>query len=355
MSAREQLRWWLLALLAAGLLIWLLRDVLLPFVAAAAIAYFLDPLADRLEARGLSRTAATTLITLGFIAATMAALLLIVPTLYGQMLSFVERLPRYSQKLQELIGPTLSDLLEHLPEIDFAKVKDAVGLAGNMAGVLAQIAGKLVAGGLVLLNLLSLMFITPIVVFFLLRDWDVLVAKIDGWLPRRQAQTIRRLAREIDEVLAAFIRGQLGVCLAMGSFYAIALSLIGLDFGLLVGAMTGIITFIPYVGATVGITVSLGLGAVQFWPHYWHLLAIAATFAVGQTIESNLLVPKLVGDKVGLHAVWVIFAMLAGGSLFGFVGVLIALPAAAAIGVLVRFSLQRYMQSPLYHGQDGAV
>lgn len=353
MTAREHLRWWLVGLLVAGGLVWLLRDVLLPFVAGAAVAYFLDPLADRLERRGLSRTLATTLITLLFVLVLIAALLLIIPTAYNQLMGFAERLPRYTAKLHELIAPYVADALTHVPEIEFDKIKDALGIAGSMAAVVAGIAGKVVAGGLAVINLLSLVFITPIVAFYLLRDWDTIVTRIDGWLPRRQASTIRQLAREIDTVLAAFIRGQIGVCLVMGTFYAVALSLIGLDFGLLVGAAAGFVTFIPYLGAGIGLGLSLVMGAVQFLPNFWPLLAILAVFLVGQTIESNVLTPKLVGDKVGLHAVWVIFAMLAGGSLFGFVGVLIALPVAAAVGVLVRFSLARYVTSKLYHGPDG--
>jgi len=352
MTAREHVRWWLVGLLAAGLAIWLLSDVLLPFVAGAAVAYFLDPLVDRLERWKLSRTLATTLITLAFVLLLVAALLVVIPTAYGQLVSFAERLPRYTAKLQELAAPLIADALAHLPEVEFTKIKDAVGVAGSMAGVLAQIGQKLLAGGLVLLNLLSLLFITPIVTFYLMRDWDLIVARIDSWLPRQQQATIRRLAREIDQVLAAFIRGQITVCLCMGTFYAIALSVIGLDFGLVVGAAAGLVTFIPYVGAALGVGLSLLLGAVQFLPNYWPLVAILAVFLVGQTIESNVLTPKLVGDRVGLHAVWVIFAMLAGGALFGFVGVLIALPVAAAAGVLVRFALQQYMASKLYHGPD---
>jgi predicted PurR-regulated permease PerM len=352
MTAREHVRWWVIGLLVAGLVIYLLRDMLLPFVAGAAIAYFLDPLADKLQRRGLSRTLAVTLIVLGFVLLVIAAVLLIVPTVYRQFVTFAERLPQYTDKARDVLGPYVSDVMEHLPEIDFAQVKEALGFAGSMAAAGAAFLGKLFAGGMILLDILSLMFITPIVTFYLLRDWDTIVARLDEFLPRQQAPVIRRLAREIDDVLAAFIRGQVMVCVVMAIYYATVLSLIGLDFGLLVGAVSGLITFIPFIGAIVAFVLSMGIGLVQFLPNPWPLAGILGMYVFAQVIEGNVLTPKLVGDKVGLHPVWVIFAMLAGGSLFGFVGVLLALPVAAAAGVLVRFALERYRESKLYHGPD---
>jgi predicted PurR-regulated permease PerM len=353
MTAREQLRWWAIGLVVAGLVVYLLRDMLLPFVAGAAVAYFLDPLADQLQRRGkMSRTLAVTLITLGFVLLVVAAVLLIVPAVYRQFVTFAQHLPQYSDKAGELLGPYVSDVMEHLPEIDFAQVKEALGFAGNMAAAGAAFVGKLFAGGMVVLDILSLMFITPIVTFYLLRDWDTIVARIDEFLPRQQAPVIRRLAREVDDVLAAFIRGQVMVCIVMAIYYATVLSLIGLDFGLLVGAVSGLITFIPFIGAIVAFVLSMGIGLVQFLPKWWPLVGILGMYVFAQVIEGNVLTPKLVGDKVGLHPVWVIFAMLAGASLFGFVGVLLALPVAAAAGVLVRFALERYRESKLYHGPD---
>jgi predicted PurR-regulated permease PerM len=353
-TAREHVRWWLLGTVVAGLAVWLLRDVLLPFVAGAAIAYFLDPLAGTLQRRAkLSRTVAVTLITIGFVLLVVLAILLIVPTVYRQLIAFIDRIPSYVQKGHDLLGPYLADALEHIPKVDFAQVKEALGFAGTMASAGLAVAGKVLAGGMVLLDILSLLFITPIVTFYLLRDWDELVAQIDSYLPRPQAPIIRRLAREIDAVLAAFVRGQVMVCLVMAAYYAIVLSMIGLEFGLLVGAVSGLITFIPYIGALVAFVLSMGIGLVQFLPNPWPLAAILGMYAIAQVVEGNVLTPKLVGDKVGLHAVWVIFAMLAGGSLFGFVGVLLALPVAACAGVLVRYALGRYTDSRLYHGPDG--
>jgi predicted PurR-regulated permease PerM len=353
MTPREHVRYWLIGVVIAGLAIYLLRDILLPFVIGAAVAYFLDPLADRLQRRGMSRGLATSLITLVFVLLLLAMMLLLIPLATTQLLNFLDRLPRYFEKLQELIGPYLADLMEEVPELDAGKIKDALGAAGSMAGVLAQILKKVMEGGMVVVDILSILFITPFVTFYLLRDWDSILARIDAWLPRPQAPVIRQLAREVDEVLAAFIRGQGTVCLAMAVFYAVGLAIVRLDFGILVGFGAGIVTFIPYLGPIVGVGVALLIGAVQFLPNVWPLVGIIVVFVLGQILESYVLTPKLVGDKVGLHPLWVIFGLMAGGSLFGFLGMLLALPVAAVIGVLVRYGLERYAESRLYHGPDG--
>jgi predicted PurR-regulated permease PerM len=192
--------------------------------------------------------------------------------------------------------------------------------------------------------------VTPVVAFYLLVDWDRMVRTVDGWLPPRNRDTIRRLAREIDLAMAGFVRGQSLVCLILGTFYAVALMLIGLNFGPLIGIISGLLTFIPYVGSLTGFVLSVGVALVQFWPDWTMILATVAIFVFGQFVEGNFLSPKLVGASVGLHPVWLMFALLAFGSLFGFVGLLLAVPLAAAAGVLARFALQRYLESPLYHG-----
>jgi predicted PurR-regulated permease PerM len=209
--------------------------------------------------------------------------------------------------------------------------------------------GQVISGGVAIANLISLLVITPVVAFYLLRDWDRIVARVDTWLPRGHAGAIREQAREIDRTLAGFLRGQGTVCLILGVFYAIGLTLAGLDFGLVVGLVAGLLSFIPYVGAIVGLVLSVGLALVQF-DDWLRIAVVAGIFFVGQAVEGNFLTPKLVGESVGLHPVWIIFGLLAGGALFGFVGVLLAVPAAAVIGVGVRFALGRYMQSPYYHG-----
>jgi predicted PurR-regulated permease PerM len=228
------------------------------------------------------------------------------------------------------------------------------GVAFEAVDIVGRVLRGLWSGGMAVINLLSLIFITPVVAFYLLRDWDDLVARVDTWLPRQHAPVIRQLMGEIDRVLAAFVRGTGSVCLVLGVFYAAALTIVGLDFGLVVGLGAGLISFVPFVGALVGLVVSGALALVQFWPNFLDISLVVGVFAVGQVVEGNFLTPKFVGDKVGLHPVWVIFALLAGGAVFGFVGVLLAVPAAAAVGILVRFAMKRYMESKLYLGPGGS-
>lgn len=343
-------RFWLIGLAVLLVAVYLLRTVLLPFVAGMAVAYLLDPVCDRLERWGLSRTWATALVTALFIVLAVAAVLLLVPLLAGQITRLAERLPDYVDVLRGNVGHLLDTLKAHLDPAMLDRVREAVqGSAGRIVGWATDAVGRLVSGGVALVNVLSLVVITPVVAFYLLRDWDRLIAKVDSWLPRDHADTIRDLAREVDTTLAGFLRGQGTVCLVLGLFYAIGLSIVGLDFGLVVGLMAGFLSFIPMVGSTLGLIASVGLAAVQFGD--WIMVAVvAAIFLVGQAIEGNVLTPKLVGERVRLHPVWVIFGLLAGGALFGFVGVLLAVPVAAVIGVGARFALSRYMTSPYYRG-----
>lgn len=351
MSRSRQIRFWLIgfAVFVAGL--WLLREVLLPFVAGMAVAYFLDPLADRLEKWGLSRLMATVVITAGFVLVLVAALLLLVPLLQAQITAFVVRLPGYIEMLREGAEPVLERILERLPPDQVAHIRETAGsYAGDALAFVGKVLQGVLTGGFALLNLLSLLFITPVVAFYQLRDWDRMVGKVDGWLPRDHAETIRERFREIDSILAGFVRGQASVCLALGAFYAIGLTLVGLDLGLLVGLGAGILSFIPYLGTITGFVVGIGLALAQF-DGYLPVALVAGVFVAGQMVEGNFLTPKLVGDRIGLHPVWVIFALLAGGALFGFVGLLLGVPVAAVIGVLVRFFLGQYLHSPLYTGQ----
>jgi predicted PurR-regulated permease PerM len=212
--------------------------------------------------------------------------------------------------------------------------------------------GGILSGSLAFFNVVSLIFITPIVTFYLLRDWDVLVAKVDSWLPPRYAPTIHQQMNEIDRTLAGFARGQATICLFLAVFYGVGLTAIGLDFGLAIGVFAGLLSFIPYVGSIVGLIVSVGLAYVQFDDWVW-VAVTAGIFFAGQAIEGNILQPKLLGENVGLHPVWVIFALLAGGALFGFLGLLLAVPVMAVIGVVSRFALGCYLSSRIYD-PDGA-
>jgi predicted PurR-regulated permease PerM len=214
------------------------------------------------------------------------------------------------------------------------------------------IAGKIAQRGVAVINLLGLLFLTPVVTFYLLRDWPKVLAAIDGALPLDHADTIRRLAREANAATAGYLRGQALVCLCLGTLYGVGLSIVGLQFGFVIGMIAGVISFIPFVGTLVGATLSLGMALAQFPPDWISVGKVAGVFLIGHLLESNFLSPKLVGDRVGLHPVWIMFALLAGGSLVGFVGVLVAVPIAAIIGVLVRFLFERYHESSIYRGDD---
>ncbi len=350
MTPTQRIRIWGLGALAFLVLIYLLRGVLLPFVAGMAIAYFLDPLAQRLERLGLSRTMATTLITLVFFVLFGLLLFVLMPILEQQVVTFVQRLPAYVSALNDRAQPLVRELHARLSPKDIEKLQSSVGAyAGTAAGWILDFVKGVLTGGIAMLSILSLLFITPVVTFYLLRDWHKVVDTVDAWLPRHHAETIRFELKEIDRTLAGFVRGQATVCITLAAFYGIGLTLTGLDLGLMIGLGTGLGAFVPYVGMLIGLIASLGLAVAQGAD--WPLLGgVGAVFLLGNMLEGNFLTPKLVGDRVGLHPVWIIFSLLAGGALFGFVGILLAVPAASVIGVLTRFAMENYMKSSLYHG-----
>ena len=350
------MRYWALALLVFVILLWLLRDVLLPFVAAMAIAYFLDPLADKLERRGASRGIATLSVLVAFFLIGAIFLLLMVPVLHTQAVGFATQLPKLIDSLRETLLPVLAEMTGQTPGGLEAKIREAVTAVSKqaLAGV-GGIAKKAISGGLAFFNLASLLVVTPIVAFYLLRDFDHMKAKINSWLPREHVAVVRDLLAQIDDVMAGFIRGQGTVCLILGIGYGIALTLVGLQFGLVIGLFSGLVSFVPFVGALLGLLLSMLMAVIQFIPEgdYLRLGLTAAVFIVGQTIEGNFLTPKLLGSHIGLHPVWVMFALFAGGALIGFVGILIAVPVAAVFGVLTRYALQQYLGSRLYLGPAG--
>ena len=350
MSPERRFGLWLLVLLGAGALIYLLRGVLLPFVVGMAIGYLLDPLADRLEALKCPRGVAAAVILGAFFVGVVAVLVVLAPVLHAQVAGFVARVPAYVESLQALVKPIIAQFKAQLTEAQIERLREAAGgYAGDVVGWLGGLVGDLFSGGAAVLNVLSLIVIMPVVAFFLLRDWDRIIAALDALLPRGAAETVREQFREIDTRLSGFVRGQAIVCLTLGAWYAVGLSLVGLDFGLLVGIGAGLISFIPYFGTAVGLGVGLGLALAQF-AEWLPIALVAAVFVGGQTLEGFVLTPNLVGERVGLHPVWVLFALMAGGGLMGFTGVVLAVPAAAAIGVIVRFAIERYLQSPLYRG-----
>jgi len=360
MRIEWQIGFWIGAFLLLVLLLWLFSGVLLPFAAAVAIGYLLNPLADRLERLGFNRLSATLLILACCAFVIVLIAVLILPVLWRQLASFIEALPTYATKLEELVSRLSQDYGGVLMNKLGLSNKGGNELASATHDLVAQAAqwaasflNSLLTGGAALISLVSLLFVTPVVVFYMLLDWDKMLATIDGLVPLRHRETVRELAREIDRALAGFLRGQAIVCLFLGAWYGIGLSLIGLNFGLLIGITAGILSFIPYVGSWTALIMSSAVAIVQDWPQ-WKLLAMSfAVFLIGQFIEGNILSPKLVGDSVGLHPVWLIFALLAFGSLFGFTGLITAVPFAAAAGVILRFAVKRYRESNLYSNTSG--
>jgi predicted PurR-regulated permease PerM len=352
MTLQRQLVIWLVGFgLFIGFL-FVFSGVLLPFVAGFAVAYFLDPAADRLESWGFPRALAAASIIIGFFAVMIMAAILLYPVAESQVVGFVAHLPDYLARAQGALAPYVQNLFEQFGGNGQDSVK-ALGGGVAQSGVkwLASMIGGLFSGGLMLFNILSLLLITPVVAFFLLRDWDLIVAKIEGWLPRQHEALLKAQFSEIDRVLAGFVRGQAMACLAQGVLFAIGWSLIGLEFGLVIGLTTGLLNFVPYAGSFFGLVLALAIALGQFWPDPVPILMVLGVFGVVQVLDQTIFTPRLVGNRVGLHPAWVLFALLGGGYLFGFVGVLVAVPVAAVIGVLVRFLLQQYLASKLFAGE----
>lgn len=352
---------WLCAAILLFTLMWLCWAILPPFIIAIAIGYLLDPVATRLQSFGLSRLMATLLILLGFAVVVALVFVLVIPVLAHQLVSFIAQLPDLINKLATLLQSMiewvsngyLAPILERFglsPE----KVSGVTGNPSALVGDAARTAGaflnSLLSRGMAVVSLFSLLVVLPVVAFYMLLDWNKMVATIDSLIPLRHRETAHQLGREIDHAIAGFLRGQSLVCLFLGTWYGLGLSLIGLNYGLLIGITGGFLSFIPYAGSLTVLIVSAIVALVQDWPH-WHLFALAMIVVlVGQFLEANILSPKLVGDKVGVHPVWLIFALLAFGELMGFIGLLIAVPLAAATAVILRFAIRRYRASEFYLG-----
>ena len=353
MTREKQTLIWIVGFAAAMFLVHLLSSILMPFVAGMAVAYFLDPVADWLEEKKLSRGIATTVILLAFFILVGILLMALFPLLQRQIVELVAMVPGMAENIRNEALPWLERMIADLPADTLDNIRDAAKeFAGRAVKWVSDVVANIWSGGLAFFNMLSLLVITPVVAFYLLRDWDLITAKIHSWLPRDAAPTIRKQFAEIDQTLAAFVRGQSTVCLVLGLIYGAGLTVAGLKSGLLVGLGAGFISFIPYLGAASGLVVGLGIAIFQF-SEWTPIFVVAAIFLTGQTLESYVLTPRLVGDRVGLHPVWIIFALLAGGAVFGFTGVLLAVPVAAVIGVLTRFAIARYLDSPLYRGNTG--
>ena len=351
LPVKDQLKYWGIASAVFLVVLWFMGDVLLPFVLGSAVAYFLDPVADRLQRMGLSRAMATALITIVAVLIFVIMALLVIPTLVSQAINLFEIAPDLTRRLSVFFTERFPSMLE--PGSTLQTSITSLGTAvQERGGALLNSALSSAAG---IINVIMLFVIVPVVAVYMLLDWDRMIAHLDGLLPRDHQTVIRRLAHDIDKTLASFIRGMGTVCLILGTYYAIALMLVGLQFGLVVGFIAGLVTFIPYLGALIGGALAIGLALFQFWGDWLAIAMVGGIFVIGQVIEGNVLTPKLVGNSVGLHPVWLILALSVFGTLFGFVGMLVAVPVAAALGVIARFGVEQYQHSLLYRGTDDPV
>jgi len=360
LPVETQLKFWGIATVVAVVILWFLGDVILPFVLGGAIAYCLDPIADRLERLGCSRAVSTSIITLAAIFTFIVVALLVIPTLIEQAIALFNAAPSIVQNLQTALSERFPDLLDG----DSTIRRSLTSLAATLQERGGELVNGVLSSALSLINVVVLIVIVPVVAFYLLLDWDNMVARIDDFLPRDHVGKVRQICRDIDATLASFIRGQGTVCLILGTYYAVALMVVGLNFGLVVGLIAGLISFIPYIGALIGGALAIGLALFQYWgavetidgdtityaTNWVRIGIVAAIFFAGQMLEGNVLTPKLVGSSVGLHPVWLLFALSVFGSLFGFVGMLVAVPLAAAIGVIARFFIAEYMTGRMYRG-----
>jgi predicted PurR-regulated permease PerM len=346
-ETERKILFWLGLILCFFGFLYLIRSILLPFVMGIGIAYFLDPAADKLQKMGLGRGSATALITITFFSVFTLLLVLLAPMLAAQISGLAAVFPHYYETLTQFVQQWIAKLPVDLTGNPSDKLKE---FSGSLMTAVQNLVFSVLQSGMVVVNLLSLMVITPVVAFYLLRDWDVMTSRIDALLPRKHAAIIREQLSEIDHTIAGFVRGQFNVMLILGGYYALGLTLVGLPFGALIGLLAGLLIIIPYIGAFIGTALALSIAFAQF-TEMWDIAAVGAVFVIGQIMESYYLTPNLVGSKVGLHPVWIIFGMLAGGSLFGFVGILLAVPVTAVIGVLVRFATQQYLRSELYESK----
>ncbi len=347
---KQKLLFWSVIFVAFVALIFVFRSVLMPFIAGLVIAYLLDPFASKLEKMGVNRLGASVLILVLFVLLVITLLVFAVPQLTTQMSSLLQKLPDYSTKLQALVIEQGGPLLQKFGGA--GALQDFEKSIGNFVGQLVNYVGTFLAslwsGGQAIIGVFSLLIVTPVVTFYLLMDWHSIIDTLDSWIPLPQRQTVRGIARDMNRAIAGFLRGQSLVCLILACYYGFALTFCHLNFGFLIGGLTGMMAFIPYVGAITGLILAITVAIVQFWPDGTSIALVLGVFVAGQFLEGNILTPNLVGGSVGLPPVWLMFSLFAFGSLFGFVGLLVAVPLAAALGVLVRFGLNQYLNSGLY-------
>jgi predicted PurR-regulated permease PerM len=355
MNLTRPVAFWIAVLAAVGVAVIMLREVLLPFVAGMLLAYLLDPLATRLERLGMNRLIATLTIVGLFVVGITALIILTIPVVVGELAYFIDNFPLYIKTVQGIAIDPNRPWLSKLVGEGLAYTEQSIGELTTLATAwLSDFLRSVWTGGRALISAFSLLVVTPIVACYLIYDWKKMLAVIDNWIPPARRDTVRALARKIDDTIGGFVIGQGTLCLILAVFYAAALSLLGLKHGLLIGIGAGLISFVPYLGSLSGLVISTCVAIAQFWPHWTVIWIVPAIFFVGQTLSDYLLSPYFVGRRVNLNPVWIMFALFAFGYLFGFVGLLVAVPLASAIGVLTRFALQRYYESFLYTDVPGA-
>ncbi|KKB82866.1 hypothetical protein VW29_15040 [Devosia limi DSM 17137] len=354
MSLRNQVLIWIAFFVVLILILWLFRGILLPFVVGAALAYLLNPLVNHLQKLHLGRGWATALVLFCFVAIILGLFFMLVPLVVQQVGGLIQRLPGYTADLQSLARRWAPELNEWLGPERAAQLEATItDMLGRLVGIVGVITGEVVASSMTLISAIGFIIFTPVVTFYLLLDWEGMERGLQGLLPRQYKDEINGILRDIDSSMAGVIRGQGGVVLILAAFYATSLTLAGLNFGLAIGLIGGLFSFVPFVGFALGFVLSMGIAIVQFWPNWWMVVLIFSIYMVGQFIEGNILYPKLVGSSININPVWLMFALLAFGALFGFVGLLLAVPLAAIGGVLVRFAVAKYKASSLYRGPDG--
>jgi predicted PurR-regulated permease PerM len=365
-SIERQILFWAVVFAVLGYALHVLGSTVTPFAAGIALGYLLDPVVRKLEKLGLNRLGAALIILVVFVSLDVLILIVVVPILGSQLVTFAQQLPGYAMRLQALAVEESNALIAKYgggwinafglrEQLSSEQIQKSIGdFVAQGAQWLVNALKSLVSGGAAVVSFLSLLVITPVVAFYILVDWDRMIAEIDGWLPIDHREKLRAIAWEINQALAGFIRGQSLVCLSLGLWYGIGLTLVGLDFGFLIGFIGGVLSFVPYVGSLIALLLSIGVALVQGWPSLTLLFMALSVMVSGQFLEGYVISPKLVGDSIGLHPVWLMFALLAFGQLFGFVGLVIAVPTAAAAGVVARHLIGVYLRSPFYRGSSAA-
>ncbi|KGJ06218.1 Predicted PurR-regulated permease PerM [Paracoccus halophilus] len=348
LTTQKQLWYWGAALIALMLALWLVGNAVMPFILGAAVAYLMDPVADRLEGLGLSRTLSVVVITVVAVLVVVLAFLVLVPVLVRQTSALIETAPQMAEQLMRFLRTRFPEVFTEGSAVNSALTDAAKNLSTRGGELISTVLGSVMS----VFSMLALVVIVPVVAFYLLLDWDNMVARLDDLLPREHAPTIRALAHEVDNALSGFVRGQGLVILILGTFYSIGLGLVGLPFGVAIGVLAASLSFIPYVGVVIGGATAIGVALFSFWGDPVWIGAVIAIFAIGQVVEGNYLQPKIVGSSIGLHPVWLMLALTVFGSIFGFVGLLVAVPMSAAIGVLVRYAVGRYKDSSIYTGRE---